>query len=327
MSFNVFKWPQRNQQQYVYAVSVQKKALHLAILKSKKKDGIASSSVLSWNSKAWELVVNDEIEVANDNHAKALAKLLKRYDKFDFKQQPLQIVLSSAYVEQVSVDKPDVAEDDIPAALQWTLKDLVNIDAADMVVDYCDLPIQAGSENKIVAIAASRSFLQPLLDIIHEQKFDVQGIVNADVAFTYWFAPDERILALSQTQHESNELHIIAQQRLVLNRELTRITQIGKMSPENMDEVEQLALEIQRSLDFYTSQLRQAPLTQVVLATNHPQAPQIVDMVGAQLGMQSSVLQYPDWAKELRAGDFSDLAVLSGLLWLIAADSDAEAAA
>lgn len=317
----MFKWPQRHQKQYVYAVSVQSAALHIAILKARKGDSAPSSSHIQWQNKSWELVVNDDIDVTNNDYAGALKKLLKRYDRFEFKKQPLQFVLSSAFVERVSVDKPELEDADIAPALQWTLKDLVQTDPLDMVVDYFDVPLQVGSEKKIIAVVASQSFLQPLVAVAHDEGFDIQGIVHADLAFTYWFAPEDRVLTLSQTRHGTNELNIVANQKLILNRELSRMSPIGQMSPEKMGELEGLALEIQRSLDFYTSQLRQAPLTEVVLATAHSRAAEIVDIIGAQLGMQSSVLRYPKWANELKAGDFTDLAALSGLAWVTSIDS------
>ncbi|CUS47472.1 MAG: MSH system assembly platform protein MshIa [Idiomarinaceae bacterium HL-53] len=315
----MLKWPKKNPRQFAFAISFHKQAIHIAVLKASKETASSpQSNALYWRGRNWELIVNDDIDVENDNFASALLELLKRYERFSFKRQPLQIVLSSAFVEQVSVDKPELPEGDIAAALQWTLKELVDIPPADIVVDYYDLPIQTGSEKKIQAVVANRQFLQPILDVLHKEEFDIQGIVNADLAYSQWFDKDERVLALSQTQHDTNQLQIIVENRLILTRELSRIKPIRLIAPDDMDELEALALEMQRSIDFFTSQLRQAPLAEVALATTHPRASEIVDVIGAQLGMQSRVLNYPSWAQELKAGNYTDLVVLSGLLWLVA---------
>ena len=316
----MFKWPAKKDRQYAYAISVHKGAVHIAVLRmvSPSESNLLTGKLRQESavSQSWELVVNDDIQVDDDNYANAIEQLLARYQRFGFKKQPLQMVLSSAFFEQVAVERPDLPNDDIAATLQWTLKDLVTIPAADIIADFYDPPVQVSGAKKINLVAARRSFLSECLAPIHAAQFNVQGIVNADLAIANWFDADERLMLVTQTQRETNQLQIVSKNKLVVSRELNRISPLAKIAPEDMDELEALALELQRSLDFYTGQLRQAPLAEIVLATTHPRASELAEIIGAQLGMQSSLLIYPAWAKELKAGDYTDLAVLSGLMYL-----------
>ncbi len=311
------KWPyKRNKKnQYAYSISVHMEAVHIAILKAVHSP-VRPEQSIQWGNTQWELIVNDNINVVNGNVATALATLLKRYEKFTTKRQPLQLVLGSDLVQEVSVDKPALAEAEIAASLQWTLKNLITIPGPDIIADYYDPPIQASGSKKIQVVAASRSFLLPLLDVLHAAQFDIKGIVNSVLAFSRWFNANEQLVVLTQSFAGVNQLQIISHNQLVVSRELNRIKPLATIAVDDMVELEGLALEVQRSLDFYTGQLRQAPLAEICIAASHPQAAAVVSILGAQLGLESSVLLYPEWAHELKDNDFSDLSVLAGIIWL-----------
>lgn len=311
---------------YAYSISVHQTAVHLAILKA-VADPVAVEKALPWQGRYWELVVNDDIAIVHQDVAGALQQLLKRYAAFPTKKQPLQLVLGSGLVHEGQIDKPELSDADITATLQWTLKDLVPIPANDLVVDFYDAPIQLGNTKKIHVVAASRTTLTPILNVLHAAKFEVQGIVNANLAFRYWFEAEEQLVLLSQSVRAVNELQIFSRNRLILSRELNRVQPLTKIDVTDMAELSALALEVQRSLDFYSGQLRQAPLTKFYLATAHPQAGVILDNLGAQLGLQGEMLRYPSWTSELKSNDMSDLAVLAGLLWLTRATNSVSAGA
>ena len=149
------------------------------------------------------------------------------------------------------------------------------------------------------------------------------GIVNQDLAFIHWADGELRTMVLAQNPNERPQLLIIAKQQLVVSRRLPGAYNLEKIDPQDLDTMESLAIELQRSQDFYTGQLRQAPLADVELAFNHPQLAAVAEVIGAQLGMQVSALPYPEWTKELAAGDYSDALALSGLLWLLAEQKQA----
>lgn len=298
----------------IVAVGICESSVQLAILKVVANDQI-NGSVLMHADEAWQLVVNDEVAIANNDPLAALHALFSRYERFDFKSQPVQIVLGSSLVEQVAVERPDVPEQDIVPTLQWTLKDLVSVPAADLLLDYYDIPVQVAGAKKINVVAASRAKVQPWVEFLHEKGLLIAGIVNQDIALTRWLEPDLRSMVVSQSAGERAQLQIIAKQQLVVSRRLPAAFDLEAINPQNTEELESLSIELQRSQDFYTGQLRQASLADIELALNHKNVNAIAEVIGAQLGMQVSMLKYPDFAKDLAAGDYSDLASISGLLW------------
>lgn len=316
------KWPRKKKQQCAYSISVHKEKVYIAVLKSVTHP-LDAEGAIQWRGSSWELVVNDDVDIVDGDTPAAISALLSRYEKFPTKNQPLQLVLGAGLVQEVSVEKPSLPEDEITNALQWTLKDLVSLPAEDIVADYYDPPIQASGSKNISVIVASRGFLQPILEVLHAAKFHIQGIVNSVLALTRWFPEEEKLVLLTESLHQVSQLQIIVNNQLVLNRALTRIRPLSSISAQDTEELEVLALEVQRSLDFYSGQLRQAPLSHLVVASAHYEAKQVAEFLGAQLGVEHSVLLYPAWAKELQRGDYKDLAVLAGVTWLTEEQTEA----
>lgn len=318
----MFSFRKKKQQRLLAALGISDTSVQFALLKL-VDDTQAAGAALQHGGKTWQLAVNDEETVQSGDVNAAITTLLERYKRFDLQGQPVQIVLSTNLVEQISVDRPDVPMADIVPTLQWTLKDLVTIPAADLLLDYYDIPVQVGGAKKINVVAASRTKVQPWILTLAAAGLQVVGIVNQDLAFIHWADSELRTMVLAQNPNERPQLLIIAKQQLVVSRRLPGAYNLEKIDPQDLDTMESLAIELQRSQDFYTGQLRQAPLADVELAFNHPQLAAVAEVIGAQLGMQVSALPYPDWAKELAAGDYSDALALSGLLWLLAEQKQA----
>jgi len=297
----------------VLSLAVCENSVQMAVL---KEQDVAGSDTCSWRSKQYRLVVNDECDVSNGKHTAAINTLLERYKKLNLTNAPVQLVVSNALLEQVSIDKPDLPEEDIPAALQWSLKDLVKIPAADVIADYYDPPIQVSGAKKIYVVAINKKKLQPWVTLLHENNLVVEGVVNEDLVLGTLVPGDKKLLLLTQNEGEHPQLHVVSNGKLVVTRKLTRTPPIHDIKIDDYQEVEALALELQRSQDFFSGQLRQAPLTTVIIGARHSEPEKLGEALAAQLGLEASLFEYPKWAEELKAGDYSDLPVIGGLSWL-----------
>lgn len=264
------------------------------------------------------LKVNDEQLVESGNYAAALRILLARYEKLNLRHAPTQLVLNPRLVQQVSMDRPQLADGEIGASLPWLLKDLVDIPSNDIIADYYDPAIQAAAQDKINVVAVQRSWLQKLIAPMQEARLSIRGIINEDLAVTRLFKAEEPpLVLLTQYGQEQAQLLLIANQKLVVSRQLKPLQSLAQAGAEvDHYETDNLALELQRSLDYYSGQMRQAPLKHVQLALPGQQAQKIADSLAESLSLQVTLLNYPTWAQELNAGDFSDLGAMAGIAWL-----------
>lgn len=287
------------------AIALRHGRVNFAVLKNSKK-GIAP-----------QLIVNDEVAVERQDYAQAVEALLARYAKLNLKYAPTQLVLGPRLVQQTSLDKPALSEEELAQALPWMLKDLIDIPAADMVADFYEPPVQLAGREKIHVVAVKRSWLSEILQPVHAAKLDIQGIVNEDIAMCALFAESEPpAMVVSQYGQQQAQLVLIKQRGLVVSRQLKPIQSIQAQAVPDPHESEELAIELQRSLDYFSGQLRQAPLQHIYLALPGSHLSEFREQLEQSLSIVVERLQYPNWALELSAGDYSDLGVLAGLAYL-----------
>ncbi|TRW50473.1 hypothetical protein FM042_06515 [Aliidiomarina halalkaliphila] len=309
----MLNWFSHKKRRLLVSFGICENTVQMAVMKADDESG----SALEFEQQHFSLVVNDEQEIVEGDVPTAIDALLSKYKRLDFKHQWVQLVVSEPHVELVSVERPDVPDADVAAALQWTLRDLVSMPPADLITDYYDIPIQVSGSRKINVVAASRALLTSWVDVLTRHGLVVQGIVTDALALTLWTEPDQKLMLLNQHKGQRANLHIIVHQQLVLSRRLQQSFDLPNLNAADMTLLEDLAIELQRSQDFFSSQLRQAALAHIEFAFGHDKVETIAEVISAQLGMQVGMLSYPAWAKELGANDYSDLAALSGLLWLV----------
>ena len=71
--------------------------------------------------------------------------------------------------------------------------------------------------------------------------------------------------------------------------------------------LEPLATELQRSVDYFESHLRQAPIKHIHIAIEHVKHNIVAKSLAQMLAVECDVYHYPQWSLELIEGDFTDL--------------------
>ncbi|RUO18082.1 hypothetical protein [Aliidiomarina haloalkalitolerans] len=298
---------------HVFALGVGDTVLTLAALEACKAD---ETSELLINDRYWKLVESDTVEVMGGNFSEALTSLLLRHKHLGFKKASIQMVLSSELVSQVTVDRPDLPPSDIAASLQWSLRDLINIPATDMLVDYFDPPVP-GAANQINVVAASREFVEPMVLILHDFGFKIKGIIHSDLVFAAWPEKNKRLMLVTQLPRERAQLHIIANGKWFITRRLRYTFDLINMEPDDTKLIESLALELQRLLDYYSGPMRQEHLNEVELVLHNPRADELREALSQQLGVQVNMSPYPDWAREHVKLDYVNSLAIAGLQWML----------
>ena len=176
------------------------------------------------------------------------------------------IVLNGQQSHVVQVDKPSVPKAEINSALKWQIKDLVNIAPENMVLDYFDGPVLAGGKEKINVVCSSLNELKKIVAAVNHDEMNAVNITIAEFAFVNLLpVQDEACLLVCQQPNEEIVLLIVKQGKLYFHRHLRGFTQIANKTEEElaMTFVDNLALEIQRSSDYFERQLKQAPIKSI----------------------------------------------------------------
>ena len=187
----------------------------------------------------------------------------------------LAIVLDSEFYQLIQADRPNVDASELPSALLWSVKDLVNIPPANIHLDYFDSPIS--SNGKINVVTMERSLAQQIAIAADNVGLSIKSINIEELMLTKLDA-EEHQAQLVLCHHAGGELllAVVKGGAMYLQRRIRGLHALDKMTREDLSygAADNLSVEIQRSMDFYEGQLRQAPIKQITL---------LIDNVGEDL--------------------------------------------
>lgn len=235
-------------------VSVSAKELHIAAI-SHSDSGYVLSSVTS---------------VPFDNRQPFEKQVCNALRDFEKEGCRVSVVLSQDMYHMVQVEKPDLPDEDITTALPWTLGELVPFDSDNMVLDYIDYPVQTRTgAKKIDVFAAEKSPLSALVQSMEKAKNVKLTHIHAKEVLVTEMVPDDDYARLLIIQEPNSEpfLMIVRSRAIWLSRRLRGFVNKANAQQDLAQLSDMLGLEIQRSMDFYESQLKQPPLKEILFRT------------------------------------------------------------
>ncbi|NQZ81755.1 MAG: hypothetical protein HRT52_12135 [Colwellia sp.] len=201
-------------------------------------------------------------KIASENVVHGLSTLKSEYQL----EGVCQVVLSSGQYQIIQVDKPNVPESEILGALKWQIKDLVPYSPENMMLDYFDGPTLVGAAEKINVVCAEFSVLKEIVDRLDKEDLTVNMITTAEFAFAKLLPiQSSPCLLVCQREDEDVLLLIVQEGRVYFHRRLRGYAQISIKSEDElaMTVIDPLSLEIQRSIDYFERQLKQAPIKSI----------------------------------------------------------------
>lgn len=225
----------------------------------------------------------------------------------------VKLVLSPGQYQVFQVEKPPVETEELADAVRWKLKDLLDYRLDDAVVDTFAFPATAshGRTPLINAVSARKNMIRDLIALISGSQLSLSRIDIADLALRNLLlnqAAGKRSMAMVYLREHQGVLIFARDGMLHLARRLDiSLEQLRDASAQEQT-VQSLALEIQRSMDYYESQMRQVP-PQVVKITGHPSSLPLGDMLSGNLGVGVEEFDWQGLAVEPLADLRSVLAV------------------
>lgn len=203
-------------------------------------------------------------------------KQVSRYvSHHDLQNTPANLILGPAHYQLVQVEKPALAENELQQALVWSVKDLVSY-PGDLAVDYFDLPAQSAGANNVNVAVMPKQALQQLIDGVDQADLDLHGVGIAELAVADLVGNrDDAVLTLIQEAGQEVCLNIIKHGNVYFSRRLRGYENLSTFNQQElqMGVGDNLSIEIQRSMDYFESQLRQAPVQKILLGLDTPILP------------------------------------------------------
>lgn len=198
------------------------------------------------------------LPIVNDNLNNCVQELRQQLPN----KVTAQLVLSSQYYQIVQVEQPNIPENELIDALKWQVKDLVSFSPSDMILDYFTGPMVSGKQ-KLNVVCAQQSKLKALVDKFHADNIQLNMITTEEFGFAQLLADkSDAQLLICQQPNEEILILIVKDGQLSSFRRLRGYRQISQRSEEELSfgMTDSLSIEIQKSIDFYERQLKQAPV-------------------------------------------------------------------
>ena len=263
------------------------------------------------------LIVSDYAEVTGGNFAQAISQLTAKYARYSKGNPSIVLVLAPSLYQSVQLERPNLPPEEISQALRYNLRDLVSLQPVDIIADYYDAPVQLPGQDKVNAIVADRKVLEPVLAALHDVSENILGIVAEEQAIAPMFQHlSEAAVVAYQHGQEPALLQVYLSGNLQVNRVVRNLEQLSQLTADEIElgGASPLSVEVQRSADYFERQLRQRPVRSVALAIGVKHRSGVQQQLTDDLGLETKWADYPEWAQELAAGDYSDFPVLGATM-------------
>jgi MSHA biogenesis protein MshI len=184
------------------------------------------------------------------------------------------------------MERPEGLEDsELSDALKWKLKDFLDFSPSDAVTDVFPFPEDAfrGRGTLVNVVAARLSVVTELITLIQASGMELDRIDISELAMRNIVSrldQNKRGAALVHLSENYGQMIICRDKVLYLSRRLDVSQEDLRDASRQENAIQSLALEMQRSLDYYESQLGQVPPSVIRLVAHDSSLP-MASMLGA----------------------------------------------
>ena len=200
------------------------------------------------------------------------------------------------------IDAPRVEPDELADAARWSVKDLVDFDIEDAVIDVFDIPEPSSSTadraSRVYVVAMPQRDVDQIASSIHSSGLRIKAIDVVELALRNVAAllpHDEHGVGLLFLTPGLGLLTVTRQGLLYLARNIdVDLDLLDGKPPEpgqeasvgDGDGLESLRREVQRSVDYYERQFGQDPISVLFIAPLATPAPMLAEYLADQLSVE-----------------------------------------
>lgn len=201
----------------------------------------------------------DFVEAMPAKRLEALSGLVREHK---LEGMSCNLVLPPDLYSVQQVDRPAVEDNELVEAVRWKIKDRLEFNVDDAVIDVYGYPADAlrGRPPQVNVVAARKAVIVELIHVVNGSGLQLQSIDITELALRNLVLPvteEGHAVALMVMRESSGIMLLIKDSTVYFSRRLDADMQ-GLSDPAQQDRIgQQLALEVQRSMDYFESQMRQ----------------------------------------------------------------------
>ena len=219
-------------------------------------DGVAVAQVNTGKKAPGQLMRSEFIPAADRNAQVAALADWVRDNRLQ--KAPCVCVANVADYDVYQVEKPEVPEEELISAVTWKIKDLINYDVSQAVVDCYPMPASTkNNQAQMSVVSAAESAIGGYVENIKASGLQLQAIDIPELVLSNLDqvkSSEGVMLAILLLGDQRGMLNIYRDGDLYVSRELKIGTsQLEQITSEDQSVFDSLMLEIQRSTDYFES--------------------------------------------------------------------------
>jgi len=220
-----------------------------------------------------------------DSEEQWKAVFLALADEYKLSGQHVSVVLGRDFYQTFDIDKPKVAESELLASLPFAIKDLVSESVFDLIVDYFDMPLQQRKTEQITVVCLPKKRVLMIRDMILETGCKLASITAEELALSKLLGEHSEANILLSQQYNELLLTVVKEGQLYFSHRVRGFNELVALPLEEVEEalLDGLSLEIQRALDYISSQLRINAIGGLYIALVCPDIKQLSEKLGGYL--------------------------------------------
>lgn len=238
------------------------------------------------------------------NFANVLAQLSETYG---LRRIPCTTWLDPFDYRLLSAEAPPVPPEELADAMLWRVKDLLGFDIQDATVEVFPSPVKPSATDltAVYVVAAHNTALRQRIHLLDDADINVEVVDIPELALrnvASLLDSDDRGVALLCLAENSGFITLTRRNVLYMSRTLNIALDELRDAAERAPLLDRIVSEVQRSLDYYVSHLRQAPVERLVLAPLPAGFPGLDTYLSDRLNIPVSLLrltQLATWPVEI----------------------------
>ncbi|MFS1947076.1 MSHA biogenesis protein MshI [Vibrio lentus] len=203
-----------------------------------------------------------------------------------FTSGSLQLIVCANYYQAYQIDKPDIPENEWSVALPFLLKDLVSERVTDITASAVALP----TSNKLQVYVLPKKLLDKLLNVTNSVQVELKGVVPEDEIWGYSAGELSNFILLQRSQNAHFKLGAFVERTVCFQRTIRSVVPPLTGVASSALQLDGLALELQRSIDYLSSQIKGTQLHQLKICCDEEDEAELQSVLNDTLSSSVSLL-------------------------------------
>jgi len=220
--------------------------------------------------------------------AERIEVLTQLVNDLDAKSLLCNLVLPAKQYQTYPIEKPKVEDSELSDAARWRVKDMLDFDLGDAVTDVYDFPSDAlrGRPEQLNVVVCRSAIIKEALKLVSESGLVLESIDIVDLALrnvaTRLSEDEHKAQAILYLRNGAGVMVLVKNDDLYLSRHFDFSLQSLNEPSQQDSVIQNLALEIQRSFDYFESQMGQVPPRMISLIGPGSNVP-LANMLGGSI--------------------------------------------